>query len=104
MSVIHIATPDGRKEVYPEDQVQEIWREGYIPEASLYWQAGMTDWRPAADYFSNTPRVLRERAEAAPANARYCFTRDPAGLTHLLKILLLVSMILQVVSLASYLT
>ena len=99
MSVIHIATPEGKREVYPEDQVRDIWLQGFIPESSVYWQPGMPEWRPAREYFQVQPGTSRAVAASEPPEAPgYQFVKDPTAQTRLLTMLLWVSVGLDVIS------
>jgi hypothetical protein len=82
MSEIHIATRDGQKAVYNTTEINPAISSGRIPVDALYWQAGMSEWRPFAE-------LVPQRHAAAPVAQpqqlpSYKFYKDPSSLTSVL--------------------
>lgn len=88
MDLIHIADPEGRQQTHEPQQAQRLWNEGAIARNALYWRNGMSEWRPAAEYFAAAPAVN------APAKSPHVlpglaplsrgFAKDPTQLTRFL--------------------
>ncbi len=62
MPQVHIATPDGRHEVREESEVRDEFSAGKIPDESLYWIEGMSEWRPIQEFleralYTNPPPI-----------------------------------------------
>lgn len=83
MSEIHIATRDGQKAVYHSTEISPAFAAGRIPGDSLYWQAGMAEWRPVAELGVRAPG-----ATAMPPLPSYKFYKDPSFLTSILVFLI----------------
>src|SRR5690242_4605389 len=85
MNSIHIAD-QGHQQTYDEVEARRLWQEGAISRDSLYWQLGMTEWRPAAEFFATPPRSTSPEPSgpviSSPAPGS--FAKDPTRLTRTL--------------------
>jgi len=90
MSLIHIAIPGGEQRIYDPEEALRLWTEGVIPRESLYWREGMTEWRPAAEYFASqpVPTVPDALPPVVAGQSPSGFVKDPARLTRVLVVLL----------------
>ena len=82
MSTIHIAEPSGPQTIYSEEEARARWEQGAISPQALYWNEGMPQWRPVAEFFGPVA------PGGGPLAARRSFVKDPARLTRLLTRLL----------------
>jgi hypothetical protein len=84
MSLIYIANPQGQQITYEEQEARRLWIAGMIPQNSIYWREGMSDWRPAIEYFG-APQS--QSTPAAPPliavlnNVTRGFVKDPTSRT-----------------------
>jgi hypothetical protein len=90
MKSIHIADPQGRQQVYEPEAALRLWTEGAIPRDSLYWCDGMTEWRPAVEYFASSPGPTAPGTlpPPIPASVPRGFAKDPGRLTRCLIVML----------------
>jgi hypothetical protein len=58
MEQMHICTAGGQQSIYPEDQIRTMWQRGLLADSVLYWQEGMTEWRPLHEYFAPAPSSM----------------------------------------------
>lgn len=79
MTETHITTRDGQKAVYSSTQIDSALASGRIPSDSIYWQAGMADWRPVSELMRHFPPP-----PISPPLPSYRFFKDPTFLTNLL--------------------
>jgi len=90
MSLIYIADANGNQQRLTPEQVRQLWEQGAIETASLYWQEGMSDWRPLSEFLAaaGDPAPAAAPSAAVPAAAPRGFVKDPAGRTKALIVLL----------------
>jgi hypothetical protein len=95
MDAIYLRYPDGQMTHGSEADVRRLWRDGLMPDGTIYWQAGMADWKPVAQWLGERPAPVEEPAgdilESGPA--AYQFLRDPSRLTKFLQRLLFISIV-----------
>jgi len=86
MSVIHIAEAQGSQQSYEAHEAHRLWNEGVIPRDALYWQEGMTEWRPAVDFFNSVPVPPAAAAvpPTIPNQVPRGLVKDPTRLTRFL--------------------
>src|SRR5690606_14886468 len=48
MPAVHIATPDGQRAVYDENEAREKVASGRLPPGSVFWMQGMAEWKPVS--------------------------------------------------------
>ena len=121
MSKIHISQSGEAPIQYPEQEVQAMLSSGRIPEDTIYWKEGMSDWRPLRELFPPVPPAplvvpappgrSGELSPYAPPSVdpvpappvlppgRYSFTKNPRGLTRLLKVMLGINGVILLLSL-----
>jgi len=90
MGTIYIRYPDGQMPQRTEEEVRRLWSEGLMPDGTIYWQEGMSDWRPVSEWLGEHPVVASKPAPDETGNEvrAYHFRVDPTGLTRLLQWLL----------------
>lgn len=52
--MIYIARNWEQEGPFPEEEVQRMMRAEELPAGTLYWQEGMTTWRPLNELFVRT--------------------------------------------------
>ncbi len=106
MDGIYLRYPDGQRTQQSEEETRRLWKEGLMPNGTIYWQHGMPDWKPLIEWLGAPPvaveDVVRNQSEGEPAS--YHFLRDPSGLTRFLQRLLFVSILVACVALVDDLT
>lgn len=124
MSKIHISTDGEPPAQYDEAQVPSMLQQGLVRRDSLYWKEGMPDWEPLSKLFPPAPPPPPIPAAPAsppappaavspyappafhpvpapaaqPQSGRYAFTKDPRGLTTVLKVMLGISALTAVIT------
>jgi hypothetical protein len=95
MDGIYLRYPDGQRTHRSEAEVRRLWRDGLMPDGTIYWQDGMTEWRPVSQWLGERPAPFEESEKDASENgpATYQFLRDPSRLTKFLQRLLFVSIV-----------
>jgi len=101
MDGIYLRYPDGQRTQRSEDETRRLWKEGLLPNGTIYWQEGMPDWKPVTEWLGEHPVAIEnlDRDESHPKPASYHFFRDPSGLTRFLQRLLFVSILVACVAL-----
>lgn len=86
MSVIHIADSQRNRQSHETEEARRLWSQGLIPGDALYWQEGMTEWRPAVEFFGShpTPPSPAPLPPAIPNLVPRGFVKDPFRLTRFL--------------------
>ena len=75
MGALHLLLPDQTQQVFDEQAVREMIRNGrLLPATTMYWQPGLPEWRPLAEWIEHTPPT----ASSFPL---YRFWKDPTLLT-----------------------
>ena len=59
-----------------------------MPGGTIYWQEGMSDWRPVTEWLGDPPSVAPLIVQAAQDAQSYNFMVDPSALTRFLQSLL----------------
>jgi hypothetical protein len=93
MGAIYLRYPDGQQTQRSEEETRRLWGEGLMPRDTIYWQKGMTQWRPVTEWLGIQPDALNSAAETVAAIRSYDFLIDPTGLTKYLQRLLWVSVV-----------
>ncbi len=98
MGVIRVTLPEGKQAEYSEKQLRALWDQGELLEETMYWQSGMIDWRPLSELLG--PRGEGGTATTPPTTEvpRYTYTKDPQALTKFLIAMLIISLLVDVVS------
>jgi hypothetical protein len=103
MSEIHVSI-NGLQSTSSDEQIRSLWQQGRLDDSALYWQAGMTEWRPLREYFTSAPASspsLSATPSPAARSRGFTFTKDPTALTVFVKTMLWISLVLGVISLLS---
>jgi len=72
-----------------------------MPSGTIYWQEGMSDWKPVTQWLGEYP-VASEKPEPGkpePTISSYHFLLDPSGLTRFLQRLLWISVLVACIAL-----
>jgi uncharacterized protein DUF4328 len=91
MDVIYLRYPDGQMTQRTEKEARLLWKEGLMPNGTIYWQEGMTDWKPVTQWLGDRPASSEKPAQDKPEILSYRFLLDPTGLTKFLQRLLWIS-------------
>ncbi len=51
---IYVYMQGQRRGPYEKAQLEEMWNRGPLPNDTLYWHDGMSQWAVIADLFANT--------------------------------------------------
>lgn len=62
MSLIHVTVPGGTAQQLEEEDATQRWRTGGLPEGTLCWKEGMSDWQPATEFFGADNPTVHLRA------------------------------------------
>src|SRR5438552_200434 len=102
MSPIHIHSSGENRGPYAEDEVRSMRADGELSDSDLYRTEGMTEWRPLSDLLGpSRSRPVEGDGDAEAEIHRFRFTRHPEPLTRFVKIMLLVSLCVELISLWS---
>jgi Domain of unknown function (DUF4328) len=101
MDGIYLRYPDGQRTQRSEQETRRLWKEGLMPDGTIYWREGMPDWKPVTEWLGEHPVSIEKQVEDKPETepASYHFLRDPSGLTKFLQRLLFVSILVACVAL-----
>lgn len=101
MDAIYLRYPDGQMTQRTEEEARRLWRDGLMPNGTIYWQEGMPDWKPVTQWLGEHPVVSEKPAadKSEPGIFSYRFLLDPAGLTKFLQRLLWISVVVACVAL-----
>lgn len=94
MSALYIVEPGGQPTSHAEEEARALWSRGSISAQAYYWKEGMSDWRPATEFFDPvavTIGVANPAPLAQPFNRAAGFAKDPTALTKFLKVMLWIS-------------
>lgn len=95
MSTIHLVEPGGQPAAYEEAQARALWAQGSVSPRTHYWQAGMAQWRPAAEFFGPPPAsspAARPLPATRLAPVVYTEAKDPTALTNFLIVMIWLSL------------
>jgi hypothetical protein len=88
MGAIYLRYPDGQRTKRSEEETRRLWSGGLMPSGTLYWQEGMSEWRPVTEWLGDRPPTAPLMVQPAVEARRYKFAVDPAALTKFLQGLL----------------
>jgi hypothetical protein len=96
MNTILIVGADGSHAPYEESQVRTLVEQGRISRDTLYWKAGMSEWRPLREFLfsSQFPSPETKTVAPNPISEKYKFNKDPTALTAFVQFMLLVLIII----------
>jgi len=97
MSETHIATRDGQKAVYQQSELIDVIAAGRMPEDAVYWQLGMSEWKPVAELIQQ----LAPPGSLPPPRSDYQFVKDPSKLTSILTFLIYTQAVVSLFSIFS---
>src|SRR5580693_1675394 len=102
MLAIYLRYPDGQMTQRSEEEARRLWTEGLMPSGTIYWQEGMPEWKPVAQWLGERPvaseKPALDRLETGISS--YHFLLDPGGLTVFLQRLLWISVVVACIALA----
>jgi uncharacterized protein DUF4328 len=95
MDAIYLRYPDGQMTQRSEEEARRLWRDGLMPDGTIYWQQGMPDWKPVTEWLGEHPAASEKPAadESEAGILSYHFLLDPSGLTRFLQRLLWISVL-----------
>ena len=93
MGVIYLRYPDGQRTKRSEEETRRLWSDGLMPGDTVYWQEGMSEWKPLREWLGDRPSAAPILAESQPELQGYNFAVDPTGLTRFLQGLLWASVV-----------
>ena len=88
MGAIYLRYPDGQRTKRSEEETRRLWSGGLMPSGTIYWQEGMSEWRPVTEWLGDRPPTVPLMVEPALEAESYQFVIDPAALTKFLQALL----------------
>jgi uncharacterized protein DUF4328 len=93
MGAIYLRYPDGQRTKRSEEETRRLWSDGLMPGGTIYWQEGMSEWKPLKEWLGDRPSAVPLTAQAPPEVEGYNFVVDPTGLTKFLQGLLWASVV-----------
>jgi Domain of unknown function (DUF4328) len=101
MDAIYLRYPDGQMTQRSEEEARRLWKEGLMPNGTIYWQEGMPAWKPVIQWLGDHPvppeEPVPDKSEIGIQS--YQFLLDPAGLTKFLQRLLWISVVVACIAL-----
>jgi Domain of unknown function (DUF4328) len=93
MDAIYLKYPDGQMTQRSEEEARRLWKEGLMPNGTIYWQEGMPEWKPVTNWLGEYPVASDNDAPGKSETGAfsYQFSLDPSGLTKFLQRLLWIS-------------
>jgi hypothetical protein len=88
MGAIYLRYPDGQRTKRSEEETRRLWSGGLMPSGTIYWQEGMSEWRPVTEWLGDRPATAPLMVQPALEAESYQFVVDPAALTKFLRALL----------------
>jgi hypothetical protein len=88
MGAIYLRYPDGQRTKRSEEETRRLWSGGLMPSGTIYWQEGMSEWRPVTEWLGDRPPTAPLMVQPALEAESYQFVIDPAALTKFLQALL----------------
>jgi len=88
MGTIYLRYPDGQRTKRSEEEIRRLWSGGLMPSGTIYWQEGMSEWRPITEWLGDRPQTAPLMVQPALEAESYQFVVDPAALTKFLQGLL----------------
>jgi Domain of unknown function (DUF4328) len=84
-----------------EEEARRLWKEGLMPNGTIYWQEGMSEWKPVTYWLGEYPVATENDVPGEPETGAfsYHFLLDPAGLTRFLQRLLWISVAIACIAL-----
>jgi hypothetical protein len=101
MDAIYLRYPDGQMTQRSEEEARRLWKEGLMPNGTIYWQEGMSEWKPVTNWLGEYPVATENEVPGKPETGAfsYHFLLDPAGLTKFLQRLLWISVAIACIAL-----
>ena len=101
MDAIYLRYPDGQMTQRSEEEARRLWKEGLMPNGTIYWQEGMSEWKPVTHWLGEYPVATENDVPGKPETGAfsYHFLLDPAGLTRFLQRLLWISVAIACIAL-----
>ena len=101
MDAIYLRYPDGQMTQRSEEEARRLWKEGLMPNGTIYWQEGMSEWKPVTNWLGEYPVAAEIEVPGKPETGAfsYHFLLDPAGLTKFLQRLLWISVAIACIAL-----
>jgi hypothetical protein len=101
MDAIYLRYPDGQMTQRSEEEARRLWKEGLMPNGTIYWQEGMSEWKPVTNWLGEYPVATENEVPGKPETDAfsYHFLLDPAGLTKFLQRLLWISVAIACIAL-----
>jgi Domain of unknown function (DUF4328) len=93
MGAIYLLYPDGQRTKRSEEETRRLWSDGLMPGDTIYWQEGMSEWKPLKEWLGDRPSAGPLLADAPLEVQGYNFAVDPTGLTKFLQGLLWASVV-----------
>jgi hypothetical protein len=93
MGVIYLRYPDGQRMQRSEEETRRLWSDGLVPGGTIYWQEGMSEWRPLKEWLGDRPSAAPLLVQPSPEVQSYNFVVDPTRLTKFLQGLLWASVV-----------
>jgi Domain of unknown function (DUF4328) len=94
MGIIYLRYPDGQRTKRSEEEIRRLWSSGLMPGGTIYWQEGMSEWKPLKEWLGDQPSAAPPQLVQAPPEVEgYHFVVDPTGLTKFLQGLLWASVV-----------
>ena len=59
MDAIYLKYPDGQMTQRSEEEARRLWKEGLMPNGTIYWQEGMPEWKPVTELARRISRCFR---------------------------------------------
>jgi len=88
MGAIYLRYPDGQRTKRSEEETRRLWSGGLMPTGTIYWQEGMSEWRPVTEWLGDPPPTASLIVQPSLEAESYQFIVDPAALTKFLQRLL----------------
>ncbi|HEV3209600.1 MAG TPA: DUF4328 domain-containing protein [Chthoniobacterales bacterium] len=88
MGAIYLRYPDGQRTKRSEEETRRLWSGGLMPSGTIYWQEGMSEWRPVTEWLGDRPPTAPLMVQPVLEAESYQFVVDPTALTKFLRALL----------------
>jgi Domain of unknown function (DUF4328) len=100
MGAIYLRYPDGQRTKRSEEETRRLWSGGLMPSGTIYWQEGMSEWRPVTEWLGDRPLTAPLIVQPVLEAESYQFVLDPAALTKFLQSLLWANVVVACLALA----
>jgi hypothetical protein len=100
MGAIYLRYPDGQRTKRSEEETRRLWSGGLMPSGTIYWQEGMSEWRPVTEWLGDRPLTAPLIVQPVLEAESYQFVVDPTALTKFLQRLLWANVVVACLALA----